>query len=217
MSKKDRTGRNWSRERDAYRYDLPDSVVEPGTPRPERICRDCAHFRPDRLEANCPVGRLRKEGGLRLYDVGPLQPGCEHWTDKDNPQTTNTMETKTTPTTKVCSKCKRELPAEAFGKKTRSKDGLQDYCLECQREANKAYHAKKMAQKAKAKAVSKAIAAKLPEKVAKSLKEDDHKLENHCVEIGITHEALKYFNDVNLVQELRNRGYEVKATKIVEL
>lgn len=194
MSKKDRTGRNWSRERDSYRFDLPDSVVEPGTPRPEKICRDCIYFRPDRLEANCSVGRLRKEGGLRLYDVGPLQPGCEHWTDKeDNPQTTNTMETKTTPTTKVCSKCKRELPVEAFGKKTRSKDGLQDYCKECNAAANKFYHAKKMAQKAK-KSAPEAITAPV-----------------------VQNPEIAAFNDTDLVKELRRRGYEVKATKTVEL
>ena len=34
--------------------------------------------------------------------------------------------------TKVCKKCGRELPIEAFNKKAKSKDGLQDYCKECQ-------------------------------------------------------------------------------------
>lgn len=34
--------------------------------------------------------------------------------------------------TKVCNKCGRELPISAFNKKTKSKDGLQDVCRECQ-------------------------------------------------------------------------------------
>ena len=192
MSKKDRTGRNWSRERDSYRFDLPESVVPEGTPRPERICRDCIHFRPGHLEGNCDCGRIHPEKAVRVYDVGPLQPGCANWTDQQ-PTTNNTMETKTTPTTKVCSKCKRELPAEAFGKKTRSKDGLQDYCLECSREANKVYHAKKMAQKAKKSA---------PEATAAPV---------------VQNPEIASFNDTDLVKELRRRGYEVKATKTVEL
>lgn len=33
--------------------------------------------------------------------------------------------------TKVCTKCGRELPLEAFGVRTASKDGLQYYCKEC--------------------------------------------------------------------------------------
>lgn len=35
-------------------------------------------------------------------------------------------------TTKVCPKCGRELPAESFNKSSKSKDGLQHYCRECQ-------------------------------------------------------------------------------------
>lgn len=34
--------------------------------------------------------------------------------------------------TKVCNKCGRELPISAFNKRTKSKDGLQDRCKECQ-------------------------------------------------------------------------------------
>lgn len=123
------------------------------------------------------------------------------------------MEEKTLPTTKVCPKCGRELPAEAFNKKARSKDGLQDYCRECNSAANKAYHAKKMAQKGKKTALD----VKLPEKVIKAVKEADHTLDNLAVEQGIAHDALQYFNDVNLVQELRRRGYDVICKKTVEL
>lgn len=34
--------------------------------------------------------------------------------------------------TKVCAKCGRDLPINLFNKKASSKDGLQDYCKECQ-------------------------------------------------------------------------------------
>ena len=43
--------------------------------------------------------------------------------------------------TKVCVKCGRELPVEEFNKHSKSKDGLQPYCKECQSEAYKKYHA----------------------------------------------------------------------------
>lgn len=36
--------------------------------------------------------------------------------------------------TKVCSKCKRELPITEFSKHRRSKDGLQCSCKQCQKE-----------------------------------------------------------------------------------
>ena len=48
--------------------------------------------------------------------------------------------------TKVCKKCGRELPVEAFNKKAKSKDGLQDMCRECHKEYNRAnWHKKKEA------------------------------------------------------------------------
>ena len=193
MSHKDRTGRNWSRERDSYRFDLPDTVVPEGTPRPEKICRDCIHYHPDRLEGNCDCGRINPEKTVRIYDVGPLQPGCTNWTYKYQTQTQITMEEKTLPTTKVCSKCGRELPREAFNKKARAKDGLQDYCRECNSSANKAYHAKKMAQKAKP--------AEAPEPISGT----------------VQNPAMAAIPDHDLVGELRRRGYDVKATKTVEL
>lgn len=39
--------------------------------------------------------------------------------------------------TKVCSKCGRELPTSEFYTSKRSKDGLQNYCKECQQTYNK--------------------------------------------------------------------------------
>ena len=41
--------------------------------------------------------------------------------------------------TKVCSKCGRELPVENFGRHSRTKDGYQPCCKECQSEMNKGH------------------------------------------------------------------------------
>jgi hypothetical protein len=43
--------------------------------------------------------------------------------------------------TKVCSKCKRELPLEAFGKCRSSKDGLKHACKECRNADKRKYNA----------------------------------------------------------------------------
>ena len=44
--------------------------------------------------------------------------------------------------TKVCSKCKRELPIGEFYKNKRNIDGLKYYCKECVREENAEYNGK---------------------------------------------------------------------------
>ena len=46
--------------------------------------------------------------------------------------------------TKVCSKCKRELPITEFNKHRRSKDGLQCSCKQCQKEYVKAKRLEKL-------------------------------------------------------------------------
>ena len=43
---------------------------------------------------------------------------------------------------KVCSKCKRELPLSAFGKRTDSKDGLHYMCRECHNQHQRNYSVK---------------------------------------------------------------------------
>lgn len=39
--------------------------------------------------------------------------------------------------TKFCTRCKRNLPLSCYSRKLKSKDGLQHYCKECQREQHK--------------------------------------------------------------------------------
>jgi hypothetical protein len=43
---------------------------------------------------------------------------------------------------KLCSRCKTELPIEAFGKHARCKDGLQPYCRSCFNEYKRCWRAK---------------------------------------------------------------------------
>lgn len=47
------------------------------------------------------------------------------------------------PTTKVCTKCKRELPLERFGRNVRATDGLKCYCKDCENENCRTYRSKK--------------------------------------------------------------------------
>lgn len=42
--------------------------------------------------------------------------------------------------TKVCSKCKRELPISEFNKNKNSKDGLYSYCRQCASERTSEYY-----------------------------------------------------------------------------
>lgn len=49
---------------------------------------------------------------------------------------------ETTTTTKVCCKCKRELPVEEFYKNKKMKDGLQSYCKQCQVDYSRQSHSK---------------------------------------------------------------------------
>ena len=44
--------------------------------------------------------------------------------------------------TKICTKCKLELDVNLFGKRTKSKDGLQFRCKKCKSESNKIYSEK---------------------------------------------------------------------------
>ena len=46
--------------------------------------------------------------------------------------------------TKKCMKCGRELPVSSFNKCRSRKDGLQTYCKECSKEANKSSSIKKL-------------------------------------------------------------------------
>ena len=165
--------RNYTLEKER---DVGLNVAPEGTPLPDRVCGGCAHYR---------AGGYCAE---RRKDVGYLWTACAQFTtETSKPQ--DTME-KTTPTMKVCKKCGRELPAEAFNRHAKSRDGLQPYCRECQRETAKAGRPKK-AQPAPATPMV-------------------------TVE-GPYFEDLRNYTDHDLAQELRRRGYDVTCKKTIEL
>lgn len=164
--------RNYTLEKER---DLSLTIAPEGTPLPDRVCGGCAHYR---AGGSCVE---------RRKDVGYLWTACAQFTT-ETPKPQDTME-KTTPTTKVCKKCGRELPAEAFNRHAKSRDGLQPYCRECQHETAKAGAAKagrpKKAQQAPAPTIPNPSVTEIP----------DH----------------------DLSQELRRRGYDVKCSKTIEL
>ena len=164
--------RNYTLEKER---DLSLTIAPEGTPIPDRVCGGCAHYR-----AGGSCAERRK-------DVGYLWTACAQFTT-ETPKPQDTME-KTTPTTKVCKKCGRELPAEAFNRHAKSRDGLQPYCRECQRETAKA-------GAAKAGRPKKAQPAPAPTCPNPSVKE---------------------IPDHDLAQELRRRGYDVTCKKTIEL
>lgn len=101
-------------------------------------CNECAFF--------TDAGRCRN-GAAKRSDVGYFQAACplfEEMKAEDKPENNppkieskqplkpSLMEQEK-PKTKHCNKCGRDLPLDAFGKKTTSKDGLQSWCKECQK------------------------------------------------------------------------------------
>ena len=165
--------RNYTLEKER---DLSLTIAPEGTPLPDRVCGGCAHYR-----AGGYCAEHRK-------DVGYLWTACIADFTTETPKPQDTME-KTTHTTKVCKKCGRELPAEAFNRHAKSRDGLQPYCRECQSETAKA-------GAAKAGRPKKAQPAPAPTCPNPSVKE---------------------IPDHDLAQELRRRGYDVKCSKTIEL
>ena len=98
--------------------------------------------------------------------------------------------------TKVCKVCGKELPIEMFRKNTKSKDGYTDTCIECINVKIRAgFNKKKDAKQEKPKA------------------EEPIMLEDTIKMV----DAINSVPDQALVDELRQRGYDVTCTKIIAL
>lgn len=97
--------------------------------------------------------------------------------------------------TKVCKVCGKELPIEMFRKNTKSKDGYTDTCIECINVNIRAgFNKKKDAQK-------------------KTESEEPIRLEDTIKMV----DAINSVPDQALVNELRQRGYDVTCTKTIAL
>ena len=97
--------------------------------------------------------------------------------------------------TKVCKVCGKELPIEMFRKNTKSKDGYTDTCIECINVNIRAgFNKRKDAQETPK--------AGEPIRLEDTIKMVD---------------AIKNTPDQALVNELRQRGYDVTCTKTIAL
>lgn len=97
--------------------------------------------------------------------------------------------------TKVCKVCGKELPIEMFRKNTKSKDGFTDTCIECINVNIRAgFNKRKDAQETPK--------AEEPIRLEDTIKMVD---------------AINSVPDQALVNELRQRGYDVTCTKIIAL
>ncbi len=97
--------------------------------------------------------------------------------------------------TKVCKVCGKELPIEMFRRNNKSKDGYTDTCFDCINVKIRAgFNKKKDAQK-------------------KSKSEEPIRLEDTIKMV----DAIKNTPDQALVNELRQRGYDVTCTKTIAL
>lgn len=97
--------------------------------------------------------------------------------------------------TKVCKVCGKELPIEMFRKNNKSKDGYTDTCIECINVNIRAgFNKRKDAQETPK--------AEEPIRLEDTIKMVD---------------AINSVPDQALVNELRQRGYDVTCTKIIAL
>lgn len=205
---------------DNHSFDVSSCVVEPGTPAPEHTCGECDRYIPGRLEGNC----TRTYGG----STGPLRPACKHF--KDKPTTQPTMEKQEAtpapaaenvqeqipPKTKICPSCGRELPASDFGAHPRTRDRLQTTCRECR--------SKKVSQAWKEKKIVRKVGDKIPAKIVKADSAPSGEVRGIIDDLMAQHPAPVIVNptvaeipDHDLAKELRRRGYNVSATKTIEL
>lgn len=110
------------------------------------------------------------------------------------------------PKTKICSKCGRELPLVRFGKNASTKDGLQYWCKECQ--TRKVTEAKAKKRAAEDSFLGKSEPEPEPAPLTEALPE---------IKEGPapqpTPAALEGIDSVELVRELRARGYTVEASR----
>ena len=110
------------------------------------------------------------------------------------------------PPTKLCKRCGRELPLVSFGKNASTKDGLQYWCKECQNRSVTAAKAKKRA--AEDSFLGKSEPEPEPAPLTEALQEV---VEGPAPQP--TPAALEGIDSVELVRELRARGYTVEASR----
>ena len=167
---------------------------KPTPPKGKKTCSSCGKTLP---LSDFGINKSRADG---------LQPMCKECKRKDQQKYRDEKKkaiapkVEKDPETKRCPKCERELPSSAFYPKLTSPDGLQSYCKECA-------HPKKTISKPKTmtepKTTSPTPAPVLNESIA-TMK-------------TTTANPFSTFKDHELADELRARGYNVRAEKTVTI
>lgn len=164
-------------------------------------CSECRFF--------SDLGRCRN-GAARRSDVGFFQKACDKFLPIQQPtkQQEPMAETKPAPAeteapkTKHCSKCGRDLPLDAFGKKSNTKDGLQTWCKECQKASTLA------ARERRKNAQNKPQIEQKPGKIEHKPGEIEHAPAPAASTAKPKRNYLHYVSDEQLVAELKRRGYK---------
>lgn len=159
---------------------------------------------------DCPMYQTGGWCKHKRKDVGALQPACDHakkmnetFNPEDKEEEPMTDMNTRTEATKLCKKCGRELTLDHFGKKNGTKDGLQYWCKEClTKSILEARRARKAAQEA----------AK-PQTKTEAPKPSTPTPEPAPLPIFNPVTAVQEISDDLLAQELRRRGWDVKATR----
>ena len=159
---------------------------------------------------DCPMYQTGGWCKHKRKDVGALQPACDHakkmnetFNPEDKEEEPMTDMNTRTEATKLCKKCGRELTLDHFGKKNGTKDGLQYWCKECTTKSIlEARRARKAAQEA----------AK-PQTKTEAPKPSTPTPEPEPLPIFNPVTAVQEISDDLLAQELRRRGWDVKATR----
>lgn len=185
-----------------------------------RKCGECRRYHTNRYhESICGltgknVGFLweAKEDCFEAIAL-PETPAEENkgLTSDDNKMAQDANKTENTPRLKVCKECGRELPIESFQIIGRHK-AVNSICKECQHKKAAATKKAKLDQaikeeKAKEEAVIAEAVSKCNDEVTKR---NERRFSGEMI-------TLHDFSDPELVAELRNRGWEVRCTKVIEL
>ncbi len=170
------------------------------------ICGDCQHF--------SDVGRCRICATSKREYVGFFADACPLFTrepEQPAPETKKEMEKEnTTPTTKVCKVCGRELPLEQFHK---NRWGYTQVCKECKAgktvEPVQEYKVKKVGTKS---GPSRDQVGTKPEKPKPApLTPEEVEAHKQDALLGI----LRTATDQQLAAELTRRGYRGHLTKTI--
>ena len=151
------------------------------------ICGECIYFG--------YLGRCRNPS-VRSSERGYLEAAC----NKYEPRQHNMEQS-----TKLCKRCGRELPLDAFNKQTSRPDGLQANCRECQAEMAKNRREKK-------KGVGLSPDVGLPPRSVASQVAD---VLRPLPPFDVIEDALHNASDELLIDELRERGYTGKLSKLI--